>query len=486
MDGERRIELFNHGAETIFGYKAEEVIGQPIDMLLPRRFHSAHGGQVENFMGEAVASRSMSQRGEVVGLRKNGEEFPALASISKSRRGGGMVLTAMLRDVTELKDAERRLRQAQKMEAVGQLTGGVAHDFNNLLAVIQGNAEFLADEVGQDNPMTQAILRATTRGSELTQRLLAFSRQQPLRPQAVDLAALVGGVSVLLARTLGETITIETVTAPGLWVVSADPGQVENALLNLAINARDAMPDGGRLTIECQNTALDEAYVTSNPEALAGEYSVLAVMDTGTGMSAEVQAHAFEPFFTTKEVGKGSGLGLSMIYGFAKQSGGHIAIYSEEGMGTTVKLYLPRAEGPPDAVADQSGNDVPRGRGETILVIEDDTDVRALAASMLEELGYKAVAVADGDSGLAALARAPVDVVLSDVILPGGMSGPEFAEAAQARHGGIKIVFMSGYPSEAARHNGFVDSDTVLLTKPFERGQLAYALRRMLDRSPPG
>ena len=248
-----------------------------------------------------------------------------------------------IQDVTEKIRAEEQLRQAQKMEAVGQLTAGLAHDFNNLLAVIHGNAEFLEDQTGGEDESTQAILRASQRGAELTQRLLAFSRQQPLRPQSVDMAALVAGMSGLLKRSLGETVEIQTLTTPELWKASADYGQVENVILNLAINARDAMPDGGKLTIECGNSRLDQAYVTMNPEAIAGDYVSLAVSDTGHGMAPEVLAHVFEPFFTTKGVGEGSGLGLSMVYGFAKQSGGHVTVESEPGAGTTVKLYLPRA-----------------------------------------------------------------------------------------------------------------------------------------------
>lgn len=285
----------------------------------------------------------------------------------------------------------------------------------------------------------------------------------------------------MLTRALGETIEIETADAPDLENALADPGQVENALLNLALNARDAMPGGGKLTIECQNAVLDGAYVAKNPEAIAGDYVVLAVSDEGSGMTAEVQARAFEPFFTTKEAGQGSGLGLAMIYGFAKQSGGHVSIYSEAGKGTTVKLYLPRAE-----AAMQSGNlsqddDPPHGRGEVVLVIEDDPDVRALAARMLESLGYRTIEVPDAASAHKVLAEGnPVDLVLSDVVLPGGASGPKFAEQARTTYPDLKVIFMSGYPAEAAKRNGFLGSDQTLLNKPFRKRQLAKALREAL------
>jgi PAS domain S-box-containing protein len=384
-------------------------------------------------------------------------------------------------DVTERKSMEEQLRQAQKMEAVGQLTGGVAHDFNNLLAVIMGNTELLETRFGREDKPYQAILRAATRGAELTQRLLAYSRQQPLRPQALVLATLVEGMSEMLARTLGETIEVETSADPDLWNALADPGQVENALLNLALNARDAMPEGGKLTIECRNASLNEAYVARNPEATAGDYVLLALRDTGTGMSAKVQAHAFEPFFTTKEVGQGSGLGLSMVYGFAKQSGGHVIIHSKEGEGTTVEIYLPRGEEVSGAKEAAPSEESPRGRNETVLVLEDDEDVRATVVAVLKGLGYRAIAVPAADKALEALETEQIEVVLSDVVLPGGMSGPDFAEEAIRRHPGTKVVFMSGYSAEAKKHPGLCAPESVLLNKPFEKEQFAQALRQALD-----
>lgn len=385
-------------------------------------------------------------------------------------------------DITTHKELEEQLLQAQKMEAVGQLTGGVAHDFNNLLAVIQGNAEFLADQLGTDDAMAQAILRASTRGAELTQRLLAFSRRQPLRPKVIDLTQLVEDMRDLLIRTLGAPIEVKILSSADLSPTLADPGQVENVLLNLAINARDAMPDSGALTIECTNARIDDEYVADNPEAMAGDYVVLAVSDTGTGMSKEVIEHAFEPFFTTKDVGQGSGLGLSMIYGFAKQSGGHVAIYSEVGRGTTVKLYLPRAGQAKPADGSDDGDELPRGQGERLLVIEDDSDVRALTVRTLEELNYR---VTDVDTAVAArecLADGEeIDLILSDVVLPGGISGPDFVEAALVFNPRFKVVFMSGYPAAAARRNGLLSSSHTLLTKPFERASLAAAVREALD-----
>ena len=343
-----------------------------------------------------------------------------------------------------------------------------------------GNAELVAEDATSEDSRIQAIMRASVRGAELTQRLLAFSREQPLRPQVINLADLATSMLELLRRTLGETIDIETTTGADLWAALADPGQAENAVLNLAINARDAMPKGGKLTIECVNARLDETYVSQNPDAAVGDYVVLALSDTGTGMSAEVQAHAIEPFFTTKEVGQGSGLGLSMVYGFAKQSGGHLNIYSEENTGTTVKLYLPRAE-EVEAKAARSSIDIARGQGEVILVIEDDADVRSLAVRMLESLGYGVIDVPNAAAARDALRdRGKVDLILSDVVLPSGMSGPEFVEEVLALYPGLKAIFMSGYAAESAKRNGFLGSDKVLLNKPFQKDQLAKVLREVL------
>jgi PAS domain S-box-containing protein len=384
--------------------------------------------------------------------------------------------------IFSLVEAEERARQSQKMEAVGQLTGGVAHDFNNLLAVIIGNAEILVEDIGNEDHSVNAILRAARRGTELTQRLLAFSRRQPLDPRPTDLNELVGGMSAMLRRTLGESIEIAVTSEEGLWPAMVDPGQVENALLNLAINARDAMPGSGRLTIECMNARLDDAYLESNADASPGEFSVLAVSDNGTGMPPSVLEHVFEPFFTTKEVGQGTGLGLSMIYGFAKQSGGHVAIFSEEGIGTTVKLYLPRARDVVISCKPEDLADLPRGRGETVLVLEDDNDVRALAVRILEGLRYRVIEASRAEAADRALAEADqVDLLLSDVVLPGKMNGPDFARQARETHPALKILFMSGYPAEAARRDGFADlGGAPLLRKPLDRRQLAEALKAAL------
>ncbi len=391
-----------------------------------------------------------------------------------------------IQDITESKRVENKLRHTQKMEAVGNLTGGVAHDFNNLLAVILGNAEILQHRLGEDDRATKAILRAASRGAELTRQLLAFSRKQPLHPRTIELDAIVAEMSDLLERTLGETVEIRTSTAPGLWTALADPGQLENALLNLAINARDAMPDGGVLTIETANEHLKDSDAAVRLDASPGRYAVLAVGDTGCGMRSEVLERAFEPFFTTKDVGKGSGLGLSMVYGFVKQTGGHVTIHSEEGRGTTVKLYLPHAEAAVVRPSQEAATE-PRGRGESILVLEDDPDVRKLAVSMLQDLGYKVLEAEDGKAALATLDGASrIDLLLSDVVLPGGMSGPEVAEQARRRHPALKVLFMSGYADTEVGRDEPLQTGAGFLEKPFHRHKLAQKVGAALEATPAG
>ncbi len=385
-----------------------------------------------------------------------------------------------VQDITEMKLAEEQLRQAQKMEAVGQLTGGLAHDFNNLLGVILGNAERLEEQLGAENRPLRAVMSAAARGAELTERLLAFSRRQPLRPRTIDLSELVAGMSELFGRTLGESIELAVRTAPDLGPVLADPSQLENALLNLVLNARDAMPRGGRLTIEAATVTLDAAAAAGIGEAQPGDYVVLSASDSGGGMTQEVLEHAFEPFFTTKDVGEGSGLGLSMVYGFAQQSGGFVAIESEPGRGTTVRLHLPRAAGPVERAA--AAAPPPRAAGETILVLEDAAEVRELALAMLEDLGYTVVAVAEAKTAAEVLAhRADVDLLLTDVILPGGKSGPEFAEEARRRRPGLKVLFMSGHPTTSLMHGGRLEAGVDLIGKPFRKADLARRVRGAID-----
>jgi signal transduction histidine kinase len=388
--------------------------------------------------------------------------------------------------------AEESLRQSQKMEAIGHLTGGVAHDFNNLLTVIGGGVETLqrllaaSPPPGDDTKIKRAlsmIAQGAERAATLTHRLLAFARRQTLDPKPLDPNKLVAGMSELLRRTLGESVALETVLAGGLWRTIADANQLENVLLNLAVNARDAMPDGGRLTIETANTYLDDAYVAAHEDVSAGQYVMIAVSDTGTGMDRDTLSRVFEPFFTTKDVGQGTGLGLSQVYGFIKQSNGHVKLYSEPGHGTAVKLYLPRLTADrPDEVVIEVEKTVVNGRGETILVVEDEAAVRDHAVTSLKELGYKVLAAGDGAGALRILARNPViDLLFTDIGLPGGMTGRQLAEAARAQRPELKVVYTTGYARNAIVHGGLLDPGHELLPKPFSFAALASKIRSMLD-----
>jgi len=391
--------------------------------------------------------------------------------------------------------AEEALRQAQKMEAIGRLTGGVAHDFKNLLQVILGNLDALRRQLGDGTiqkddirRFSDAAVRGAERAATLTQRLLAFSRRQPLQPQPLEVNKLVTGMSDLLRRTLGESITTETVLAGGLWRISADANQLESALLNLAVNARDAMRRGGKLTIETANTHLDEAYAAAHDEVKAGQYVMVAVTDTGIGMTKEVLAKAFDPFFTTKDIGQGTGLGLSQVYGFVKQSGGHVKIYSESGEGTTVRLYLPRLPAGADDVADAAPAQRIRAGllSEVILVVEDDEDVRVNTVEMLRELGYGVLEAADGRAALRLLESNPdVRLLFTDVGLPGGLNGRQLADAALQRHPGLKLLFTTGYARNAIVHHGRLDPGLELLVKPFTYAALAAKIRSVLEGTVP-
>jgi signal transduction histidine kinase/CheY-like chemotaxis protein len=391
------------------------------------------------------------------------------------------------KEVADRMNAEDALRQAQKMEAVGQLTGGVAHDFNNLLTIIVGGL----DTIRRAKPEDQARIRRAAdmaqqgaqRAVSLTSRLLAFSRRQPLAPKPLDLNGLVRDMTELLHRTLGEQVELESVLAPRLWTIEADANQLESAVLNLAVNARDAMPQGGKLTIETGNTFLDDRYVETSAEVTPGQYVLIAVSDSGAGIPKDVLSRVFEPFYTTKEVGRGTGLGLSMVYGFVKQSGGHVTIYSETGEGTTVKMYFPRYHG--SGVVEDVFEPVAAGgsAGEVVLVVEDNEDVRSYSVTILKEMGYQILEAGAVEGALSILQTDQrIDLLFTDVVLP-GRSGRVLADEARKMRPGLKVLFTTGYSRNAIVHHGRVDPGVQLLSKPFTYEQLAARVRDILDRS---
>jgi two-component system NtrC family sensor kinase len=401
----------------------------------------------------------------------------------------GLVLLTIRRTQAFYAEAERRevaeqaLRQSQKMEAVGQLTGGVAHDFNNLLTIIIGNlgiAKRGVVEARAERALNNALVGAE-RAAQLTQRLLAFSRRQPLNPRVLDVNKLIVSISDLLVRTLGENIELESIGAAGLWKVEADASELESTLLNLALNARDAMPEGGKLTIETSNAYLDEGYCQQHAGVAPGQYILIAITDNGGGMSAETIDRAFEPFFTTKEAGKGTGLGLSQVYGFMKQSEGHVKIYSESGEGTTIKLYLPRRDGNEAAHSVDEPASSERGRAETILIVEDDDGVRQYASEILRDLNYQIIEAKDSATALRLLdADKKFDLLLTDVVLP-GKNGRELATEVERRRPGTKVIFMTGYSRNAIVHHGRLDPGTALIQKPLIERVLAQKIRQILD-----
>ena len=449
--------------------KAEMVDAPPDD------FEAYVAERLENFKNPTT---TVSERQHIGGRW--------LQVINKRLPNGSIVGIRL--DVTDSRQSEELLHQAQKMQAVGQLTGGVAHDFNNLLAIIMGNLELLLEQTERGSKIFtfgENALNATRRGADLTHRLLAFSRKQSLAPVSVDIDQLVRGIQHLLIRTLGENMEIELVSGTGLWRCHADPRQLENVILNLSINARDAMPQGGHLTIETANVNLDEAYAATQEDVTPGQYVQLAISDTGSGMPPEVMAQAFDPFFTTKEAGKGSGLGLSMIYGFVKQSGGHARIYSEVGKGTTVKIYLPRSDaGQHTGPAATAPAAIDRAkRDEVILVVEDDADLRAMAVSILGELGHHVFEAGTASAALAQFEKCKkINLLLTDVILPGGLNGRQLADRACALAPDLKVLYMSGYSENAIMHNGRLDPGVEMLAKPFGRAELATKIRDVLDR----
>ena len=498
LNPQGHIISWNPGAQRFKGYKTEEILGEHFS-----RFYTEEDrlkGVPETALQTARDHGRFENEGKRV--RKDGSQFWAHVVIDAIRDPEGQLIgfAKITKDVTEqresrqaLEDAREALFQSQKMEAIGQLTGGVAHDFNNLLTVILGGLESIGRQIAllPESSIATRITRSrelavvgVKRAATLTSRLLAFARQQALTPAHVDANKLISGIAEMLRRTLGESITLETVLSGGLWPIFIDPHQLENALLNLAVNARDAMPQGGRLTIETANTSLDEDYVAALTEIVApGQYVLIAVRDTGTGMDESTLQRAFEPFFTTKPIGQGTGLGLSQVYGFIRQSAGYVKIYSELGEGTTIKLYLPRDRASVAEEVPTLSVQSPHALGaECILVVEDDEMLRGHATEILRELGYRVVEAENGAVALRALARNPeIRLLFTDVVMPGGMNGRQLADQARAMKPGLKVLFTTGYTRNAIVHHGRLDSDVNLVSKPYSFDQLATKIRACLD-----
>jgi PAS domain S-box-containing protein len=485
IDTKGEIMLSNPAAEKMLRYKP----GMTVEMLRSLSNVFRADGVTPLPVSEMPAARAL--RGEqfddteiIVRPLSGREQVHLVISGRPLRDASGTISGAALiyHDISASRDTERRLQQAQKLDAIGKLTGGVAHDFNNMLTVITGTTETLVAGLKNQPSLlktAELIDQAAERCRELIQHLLAFARRQPLQPRNVDINTTVFDIAKLLRPTLGEQIEINSIFEREATISHVDPSQLAHSLLNMAINARDAMPNGGKLLFETRNIVLDETYAAANPDVKPGPYVMLAVSDSGTGMSQAVQDKVFEPFFTTKEVGKGSGLGLSMVYGFVKQSGGHIKIYSEEGHGTTIKLYLPPARGLVEAVA--SAVAPVSGGTETILVVEDDALVRNFATAQLQSLGYKTVAAADSRAALALLENGQsLDLLFTDVIMPGGLNGRELAEEVVKRRPGVKVLYTSGYADSAIVHHGRLDEGVLLLTKPYRKSQLARMVRQAL------
>jgi hypothetical protein len=490
VDPTGEIVLINQQAEALFGYRREELIGQMVEVLVPERFRTGHPGLRERYFQEP-RTRPMGAGVELYAVRKDGSEFPVEISLSAIETEDGVLATAAVRDISERAESEReralqeQLDQSRRLESVGQLAGGIAHDFNNILGVIMNYAEFVSDELpagSSANDDVNEIRRAAERAAALTRQLLIFSRREVVQPEQLDLQEVVSQLENLMHRALGERIELQTRFGEGLASVEADPGQIEQVLVNLAVNARDAMPDGGRLVIEVDNVELDEEYTYMHPDTEAGAYVCLKVSDTGVGMDPETIQRAFEPFFTTKGKGEGTGLGLATVYGIVTGAGGRVDIYSEPAMGTTIKVHLPAGSAVPSKGA-PAASERPAGNGEVILVVEDEADVRRMAERILTKGGYSVIGTSGGEEALAVCESSEqrIHLLLSDVIMP-GMLGTELVDRVMAIRPDLRVIFMSGYSHEVLAPEALAEQHgTAFIEKPFNAGDLLRAVRRLLD-----
>ncbi len=478
------IESVNPAASRLFGYDAIDLIGNNVNILMPPPYRAEHDGYIQHYLSTGER-RIIGIGREVIGRKKDGTVFPMHLSVSQLEISGKTFFSGIIHDLTDRKAAESALVHAHKMEAVGQLTGGVAHDFNNLLTVVIGNLELLEMQLTDQGQreLLQEAQEAADMGARLTERLLAFARRSHLEPEIVDMNGLVLGLTDLLHRTLGSMIDLSTALSPELWMTKADPSQVENMIVNLAVNARDAMQSGGKLVLETSNAVIDEDYIARETGLAPGEYVRLSISDTGHGMPDAVIERAFEPFFTTKEGGRGTGLGLSMVYGLARQSGGHATIYSEVERGTTVNVYLPRIAADSKAGAKpQQQTEIARGQGQMVLIVEDNHHVRRLTVTRVRQLGYSVLEAPNGEEALEILSgNRSVDLVFTDLVMPGGISGYELCKRVRDLYPATRLLLTSGYAEELVHAEDLDTQHLRLLRKPYRQPDLAAALSNALQ-----